>query len=394
MQCVTFSQYTSFTNNLYLQIWGPISTSTPHIFQTSKFELFDCVSPKIWSSQIPSLSISANLNWTKTVQKTPKFILIFTMNLLNTYFWFALLVGALILVVLIWVTFSKSAQIAQPPQITQQVIILLSTGRAKTEWQVRAHWLSVSFGRGMVLSIHRQLIAQPNIGSGTVSWQFGKVLLSQLKQFHRDSHVGLQQAHHHPSRFLCQYKPTQFGSCEQNCVCLQSFCVSHPLLAKARGTTWNRQLASNQCWSSLCGHYIMDFTAVWKPRYLRSTTICCCKHLEQQSRLYKENVNSQKSQSKKRPLTTLQWSSGWTDWKLRHTFHLVSLQEYVRNQAVSSTSAETDTTDPTTLETRWPTAAIMGEVQPLHVWRTEPGPESGYHRVLVSPVVIWLPFLV
>ncbi len=44
IQNTTFHQYTSFTKYLYLLRYGDISTSTPHFFCTSKFELFN---PKI-----------------------------------------------------------------------------------------------------------------------------------------------------------------------------------------------------------------------------------------------------------------------------------------------------------------------------------------------------------
>ena len=71
IQYITFHQYTSFTKKLYLHRYGPISTSTPHIFCTSKFELFDLMNPKIPTWQIPSLHIIPNPKWTKRAQKIP-----------------------------------------------------------------------------------------------------------------------------------------------------------------------------------------------------------------------------------------------------------------------------------------------------------------------------------
>ncbi len=47
IQYTTIHQYTSFTKYLYLQRYRPISISIPHIFCTSKFELFDLVNSKI-----------------------------------------------------------------------------------------------------------------------------------------------------------------------------------------------------------------------------------------------------------------------------------------------------------------------------------------------------------
>ncbi len=71
IQYTTFLQYTSFTKYLYFLRYKAISTSTPHIFCPSKFELFDLRNPKIWIWQIPSSHIIPNLKWTKRAQKIP-----------------------------------------------------------------------------------------------------------------------------------------------------------------------------------------------------------------------------------------------------------------------------------------------------------------------------------
>ncbi len=65
IQYTTIHQCTSITKHLCLQRYGPISTSTPHILWTSKFELFNLMNPKIQTSKIPSSSIIPNPNWTK-----------------------------------------------------------------------------------------------------------------------------------------------------------------------------------------------------------------------------------------------------------------------------------------------------------------------------------------
>ncbi len=102
----------------HFYIGTPISTLVPQIFHISKFELFDLMNPKIWTSQIPSstqnepkepkrFKINPHLNHQTAI------IPILLEDL--AYRWFDL-------APLIWLAFSKSSQIVKPtsnhPKIT------------------------------------------------------------------------------------------------------------------------------------------------------------------------------------------------------------------------------------------------------------------------------------
>ncbi len=92
-----------FINILHLQNicafrdMDPISTSIPHIFWTSKFELLDLMNPKIWTLQIPSWSMIPKPKINQKIPKDPKLIPILTMKQVYTYFQKTLPIGDLIL---------------------------------------------------------------------------------------------------------------------------------------------------------------------------------------------------------------------------------------------------------------------------------------------------------
>ncbi len=122
----SFHQYTSFTTNLYLQRYGPISTS-PHIFHTSKFELFDLMNSKIQTLQIPSSNIIPKTKLSHMAQKIPNWFLCWLSNCCVHTFgrpcwqviwfgshWFGLLLP-------------KAPKLHNPPQITWKVTDMVAT---------------------------------------------------------------------------------------------------------------------------------------------------------------------------------------------------------------------------------------------------------------------------